>query len=66
MNYSPYKKQVDLSYKPIVGYLFSNVVYQKQGNIIVNYYRPSSSETLFPHEYNTDQTKVKKDIPSFF
>jgi hypothetical protein len=30
-----------------VGHLFSNVVYQKQGNTIVNYYRPLSSEAFF-------------------
>jgi hypothetical protein len=35
-----------------VGHLFSNVVYQEQGNIIVNYYRPSSSKGLSPHEDN--------------
>jgi hypothetical protein len=35
-----------------VGHLFSNVVGQEQGNTIVNYYRPSSSEALSPHEYN--------------
>jgi hypothetical protein len=47
-----------------VGYLFSNVVYQEQGNTIVSYYGPSSSEALSPHGYNAHQTKVKKDIPS--
>jgi hypothetical protein len=36
-----------------VGYLFSNVVGQEQGNTIVNYYGPSSSEVLSPHRYNT-------------
>jgi hypothetical protein len=30
----------------IVGHLFSNVVDQEQGNTIVNYCGPSSSETL--------------------
>jgi hypothetical protein len=35
-----------------VGHLFSNVVGQEQGNTIVNYYRPSSSEALSPHGYN--------------
>jgi hypothetical protein len=35
-----------------VGHLFSNVVYQEQGNTIVSHYRPSSSETLSPHGYN--------------
>jgi hypothetical protein len=49
-----------------VGHLFSNVVSQVQGNIIVNYNRPSSSEVLSPHGYNTHQTKVEKDIPSSF
>jgi hypothetical protein len=49
-----------------VGHLFSNVVYQEQGNTIVSYYRPSSSEALSPHVYNTHQTEVKKDIPSSF
>jgi hypothetical protein len=47
-----------------VVHLFSNVVYQEQGNIIVSYYGPLSSETLSPHGYNAHQTKVKKDIPS--
>jgi hypothetical protein len=36
-----------------VGHLFSNVVNQEQGNTIVNYNRPSSSEVLSPHGYNT-------------
>jgi hypothetical protein len=49
-----------------VGHFFSNVVDQEQGNTIVNYYRPSSSEALSPHGYNAHQTKVKKDIPSSF
>jgi hypothetical protein len=49
-----------------VGYLFSNAVGQEQDNIIVNYYGPSSSESLSPHGYNAHQTKVKKDIPSSF
>jgi hypothetical protein len=35
-----------------VGHLFSNVVYQEQGNTIVNYYGPSYSEILSPHGYN--------------
>jgi hypothetical protein len=35
-----------------VGHLFSNVVDQEQGNTIVNYYEPSSSEALSPHGYN--------------
>jgi hypothetical protein len=47
-----------------VGHLFSNVVYQEQGNTIVSYYGPSSSESLSPHGYNAHQTKVMKDIPS--
>jgi hypothetical protein len=35
-----------------VGQLFSNVVGQEQGNTIVDYYGPSSSEALSPHWYN--------------
>jgi hypothetical protein len=35
-----------------IGHLFSNVVGQEQGNTIVNYYGPSSSEALSPHGYN--------------
>jgi hypothetical protein len=50
----------------IVGHLFSKVVSQEQGNTIVSYNRPSSSEVLSPHGYNTHQTKVEKDIPSSF
>jgi hypothetical protein len=38
--------------KPI-GHLFSNFIYQEQGNTIVNYYRPSSSEVLSLHGHNT-------------
>jgi hypothetical protein len=49
-----------------VGHLFANVVDQEQGNIIVNYYGPLSSEALSPHGYNAYQTKVKKDIPLSF
>jgi hypothetical protein len=49
-----------------VGHLFSNVIDQEQGNTIVNYYGPSSSKALFPHGYNAQQTKAKKDIPSSF
>jgi hypothetical protein len=49
-----------------VSHLFSDVVGQEQGNTIVNYYGPSSSEALSPHGYNAHQTKVKKDIPSSF
>jgi hypothetical protein len=49
-----------------VGHLFSNAVNQEQGNTIVNYYGPSSSEVLSPHGYNDHQTKVKKGIPSSF
>ena len=49
-----------------VGHLFSNVVNQEQGNTIVNYYGPSSSEALSPHGYNTHQMKDKNDIPSPF
>jgi hypothetical protein len=49
-----------------VGHLFSNTVSQEQGNTIVNCKRPSSSEALYPHGYNTHQTKIQKDIPSSF
>jgi hypothetical protein len=49
-----------------VGQLFSNAIDQEQGNTIVNFYGPSSSEALFSHGYNAHQTKVKKDIPSSF
>jgi hypothetical protein len=31
-----------------VGHLLLNAVDQEQGNTIVNYYRPSSFEALFP------------------
>jgi hypothetical protein len=48
------------------GHLFSNAIDQEQGNTIVNYKGPSSSEALFPHGYNDHQTKVMKDIPSSF
>jgi hypothetical protein len=44
-----------------VGHLFSNAVSQEQGNTIVNRYRPSSPEALFPYGYNASRTKVKKD-----
>jgi hypothetical protein len=60
-------KVVDVSSPTVVanaGHLFSNVVSQEQGNTIVNCKTPSSSKALFPHEYNTHQTKVLKDIPS--
>jgi hypothetical protein len=40
-----------------VGHLFSNVVYQEQGNTIVSYYGPSSSEALSPHEHNASLNK---------
>jgi hypothetical protein len=49
-----------------VGHLFSNTVDQEQGNTIVNYYGPSSSEALSPNGNNAHQTKVKKDTPSSF
>jgi hypothetical protein len=49
-----------------VGHLLSNAVGQEQGNTIVNYYGPSSSEALSSHGFNAHQTKVKKDIPSSF
>jgi hypothetical protein len=35
-----------------VGHLFSNTVDQEQGNTVVNYYGPLSSEALSPHGYN--------------
>ena len=47
-----------------VRHLFSNDVNQEQGNTIINYNRPSFSEVLSPHGYNTHQMKVEKDIPS--
>jgi hypothetical protein len=49
-----------------VAHLFSNAVSQEQGNTIVNHNRPSSSEVLSRHGYNTHQMKVEKDIPSSF
>jgi hypothetical protein len=49
-----------------VGHLFSNALNQEQGNTIVSYNRPSSSEALSPHGYNAHQTKVKKGIPSSY
>jgi hypothetical protein len=49
-----------------VGHLFSNVVNQEQGNTIVNYQGPSSSEALSPHGYNDRETKVIKNRPSAF
>jgi hypothetical protein len=36
-----------------VGHLFSNVVYQEQGNTIISYYGPSPSEVLSPYGHNT-------------
>jgi hypothetical protein len=48
-----------------VGHLFSNAEDQEQGNIIVKYYGPSSSEALSPHGNNAHQTKVTKDLSSF-
>jgi hypothetical protein len=47
-----------------VGHLFSNAVNQEQGNTIVKYKGPSSSEELSPHRHNDHQTKVMKDMPS--
>jgi hypothetical protein len=47
-----------------VGHLFSNVVNQEQGNIIVKDKRPSSSEALPPLGFNNHRTKVMKDMPS--
>jgi hypothetical protein len=49
-----------------VGLLFSNAIYQEQGNTNVNGKRPSSFEALFPLEYNDLQTKVMKVTPSSF
>jgi hypothetical protein len=49
-----------------VGHLFSNAIYQEQGNTIVNGKRPSSFEALSPLGDNDLQTKVMKDIPSSF
>jgi hypothetical protein len=49
-----------------VGDLFSNAIDQEQGNTIINYYGPSSSEALSLNGYNDHQMKVKKDIPSSF
>jgi hypothetical protein len=49
-----------------VDHLFSNAVDQEQGNTIVNYYGPSSSEALSSHGNNAHQTKVKNDLPSSF
>jgi hypothetical protein len=56
---------MDFTIPGTVANLFSNVVDQEQGNTIVNYYGPSSSEALSPHGYNAHQTKVK-DTPSSF
>jgi hypothetical protein len=53
-------------YSPTVVHLLSDVVYQEQGNTVINYYRPSSSKALSPHGHNALQTKVKKDISSSF
>jgi hypothetical protein len=49
-----------------VGHLFSNDVNQEQGNTMVKYEGPSSSEALFPLGYNDLHTKVMKDMPSSF
>jgi hypothetical protein len=43
---------VFLPYSYTIGHLFSNVVDQEQGNTVVNYHGPSSSEALSPHGYN--------------
>jgi hypothetical protein len=48
----------------LVGHLFSNVVIQEQGNTIVKYKRPSSSEALSPYGHNDHQMKVMKDMSS--
>jgi hypothetical protein len=48
-----------------VGYMFSNAEDQEQGNTIVNYYGPSSSEALSPYGNNTHQMKVTKDLSLF-
>jgi hypothetical protein len=47
-----------------VGHLFSNVVNQEQGNIIVKDEGPSSSEALLPLGINEHRTKVMKGVPS--
>jgi hypothetical protein len=49
-----------------VGFLFSNVVSQKQGNTIVKGQGPSSSEALSPLGYNDLQMKVMRDMSSSF
>jgi hypothetical protein len=49
-----------------VGHLFSNAISQEQGNTIVRYQGPSSSEALSPNGHNDYQTKVMKDMPSSF
>jgi hypothetical protein len=47
-----------------VGHLFTSVVNQEQGNIIVKDKEHSSSEALPPFGFNDHQTKVMKDMPS--
>jgi hypothetical protein len=42
-----------------VGHLFSNAMNQEQGNTIVIYYRPSSSEALFPHRHNASSDECQ-------
>ena len=42
-----------------VSHLLSNTLNQEQGNTIVNYYGPSSSEALSPHGYNAHWMKDK-------
>jgi hypothetical protein len=49
-----------------VVYLFSSVVNQEQGNMIVKVKRPLSSEALFPLGFNGHRMKVMKDMPSSF
>jgi hypothetical protein len=49
-----------------VGHLFSNVVNQEQGNIIVKDLGPSSFKALSPFGYNDLRRKVMKDTPSSF
>jgi hypothetical protein len=46
-----------------VGHLFSNVVNQEQGNIIVKDEGPSSSEAFLPLRINEHRMKVMKGVP---
>jgi hypothetical protein len=44
----------------VVGHLFSNAEYQEQGNTIINYYGPSSSEVLSPHGHNASSDESQE------